>query len=250
MTECLHDKKMEEDCEKCCGTQGRLEKLVCHKCESLREELTDMEFQNDCHSGSETCDCSENNGYPCYRHIDHEYRKLFDLNTKTLAELTKAREEVERLKENIREIAGIVGGQVSREASLEFHLLVKDEVRAVKKTAEAKVKELERQCAEQDALLSNPAVAVSVEGSKLVCDLLEAKAECESKDKLIESLSEALIEHRADLHGYSTRPCPTCEKSARALGIYGKVPNHCSRMGDDVKALTGPTKPGEQDSKD
>ncbi len=34
MTECLHDVPMDEDCKDCCGTQGRLPKLVCHKCES------------------------------------------------------------------------------------------------------------------------------------------------------------------------------------------------------------------------
>lgn len=68
-------------------------KAGCPRCtiEELRAEVTEHRFQNDCSSGSEKCDCSEKNGYPCYRHIDHEYRKLFELNTKITA-------EVERLK--------------------------------------------------------------------------------------------------------------------------------------------------------
>lgn len=72
--------------------------MVSKERDQLRTELKDMEFQNDCHSGSETCDLSEGSGYPCYRHLDHEYRKLFDLNTKTLAELAKSQEEVKHVE--------------------------------------------------------------------------------------------------------------------------------------------------------
>ena len=37
---CIHDTPMTEPCEKCCGTQGRLEKLgTCHKCEELKNLL-------------------------------------------------------------------------------------------------------------------------------------------------------------------------------------------------------------------
>ncbi len=50
-------------------------------------------------------------------------------------------------------------------------------------------------------------------------------------------LREALLEHRADLHGYSTRPCPTCRKSADALGLRGRVPDTCSRAEHDSAAL-------------
>ncbi len=39
MIECLHDVPMTEPCDKCCGTQGRLEKLTCHKCEVLNEKV-------------------------------------------------------------------------------------------------------------------------------------------------------------------------------------------------------------------
>jgi hypothetical protein len=45
-------------------------------------------------------------------------------------------------------------------------------------------------------------------------------------------LKAALIAHRADLHNFSRRPCPTCQQSAAALGLTGKVPDHCAR-GDE-----------------
>lgn len=60
---------------------------------------------------------------------------------------------------------------------------------------------------------------------------------CVVKDARIKGLEEALLEHRADLHEYSTRPCPTCRKSAEVLGIVGKVPNTCSRANTDRAAL-------------
>jgi len=51
----------------------------------------------------------------------------------------------------------------------------------------------------------------------------------------IATLTEALVQHRADLHGSSTRPCATCRKSAIALGI--KVPDACAERNTDKKAL-------------
>ena len=50
-------------------------------------------------------------------------------------------------------------------------------------------------------------------------------------------LRAALIEHRADLHGGSSRPCATCRQSAEALGIDGLVPGQCSRKDTDRHAL-------------
>ncbi len=43
MSECLHDVPMTEPCKDCCGTQGRLPKLTCHKCESLQAEIKSAE---------------------------------------------------------------------------------------------------------------------------------------------------------------------------------------------------------------
>jgi hypothetical protein len=54
-----------------------------------------------------------------------------------------------------------------------------------------------------------------------------------------EWLREALIAHRADLHCYSSRGCPTCDQSAAALGIKGKVPRTCAKADADVRALAG-----------
>ncbi len=51
---------------------------------------------------------------------------------------------------------------------------------------------------------------------------------------------EALLEHRADLHEGSTRPCPTYRKSAEALGFSGIVPNSCATEGWDKKAQAEP----------
>ncbi len=54
MTKCLHDVPMNETCKDqgCCGTQKRLEKLVCHKCEELKAELTksqeDLKIEREC----------------------------------------------------------------------------------------------------------------------------------------------------------------------------------------------------------
>ena len=54
----------------------------------------DLLFQNDCHSGTDVCECSQKNGYPCYRHIDFEYRRLFALNTETTVNLKLLEETV------------------------------------------------------------------------------------------------------------------------------------------------------------
>jgi len=40
------------------------------------------------------------------------------------------------------------------------------------------------------------------------------------------ALRLALLEHRADLHHYSGRPCPTCRQSAKALGL--DAPDSCA----------------------
>ncbi len=54
----------------------------------------------------------------------------------------------------------------------------------------------------------------------------------------VEALRGALIVHRADLHSGSTRPCSTCQQSARALGIEHLVPNGCARSDTDREALS------------
>ena len=59
----------------------------------------------------------------------------------------------------------------------------------------------------------------------------------EAQEERLRSLVEALIQHRADLHAYSTRPCPTCRRSAEALGIAELVPNACADEREDGKAL-------------
>lgn len=51
------------------------------------------------------------------------------------------------------------------------------------------------------------------------------------------TLEQALLAHRADLHEGSSRPCPTCRASAKALGIDGKVPDRCSRGEWDQAAI-------------
>ncbi len=63
------------------------------------------------------------------------------------------------------------------------------------------------------------------------CEAIEVLAETELK------LRKALIEHRADLHGWSSRPCPTCRESAEVLGIAGMVPGCCARGDTDRDAL-------------
>ena len=50
----------------------------------------------------------------------------------------------------------------------------------------------------------------------------------------------ALIMHRADIHQYSSRPCPTCKHSAEFLGIADKVPNTCALNRHDAPALATP----------
>lgn len=65
---------------------------------------------------------------------------------------------------------------------------------------------------------------------QLQVDLIDAEKE-------IEELREALLQHREDLHQSSTRPCPTCRKSAKILGL--KVPDQCARRRWDKEALKG-----------
>lgn len=62
------------------------------------------------------------------------------------------------------------------------------------------------------------------------------KAEREELQEWVRELEEALYAHRADLHCYSSRPCPTCRNSAEVLGIADKVPYCCSREETDTKA--------------
>jgi hypothetical protein len=71
------------------------------------------------------------------------------------------------------------------------------------------------------------------------CASIRAKlrAAIEALVREAEQAREALIAHRADLHNYSTRPCPTCLLSARALGIWSKVPSTCADMKTDAAAL-------------
>ncbi len=57
------------------------------------------------------------------------------------------------------------------------------------------------------------------------------------QQRVIVALRGALLEHRADLHGYSTRPCPTCKRSSEALGIRKEVPFTCAREHTDTLAL-------------
>jgi hypothetical protein len=50
-------------------------------------------------------------------------------------------------------------------------------------------------------------------------------------------LQEALWQHRIDLHEYSRRPCETCAKSARALGIpHSEMSQRCMRMDENREA--------------
>jgi hypothetical protein len=46
----------------------------------------------------------------------------------------------------------------------------------------------------------------------------------------IAALKGALLAHRADLHQGSSRPCPTCRRSAAALGLTGKVGDCCANV--------------------
>ena len=47
----------------------------------------------------------------------------------------------------------------------------------------------------------------------------EAEEKLAEKDKRIFDLENALIAHRDDLHEGSSRPCPTCQQSAKVLGF-------------------------------
>lgn len=61
--------------------------------------------------------------------------------------------------------------------------------------------------------------------------------EVDRLEKERDAYRSALLAHRADLHNYSSRPCPTCRKSAESLGIKSKVPNSCARGDWDLDAL-------------
>lgn len=52
-----------------------------------------------------------------------------------------------------------------------------------------------------------------------------------------EELREALLQHRMDLHQRSGRPCPTCRRSAKILGL--DVPSECAKGEWDKQALKG-----------
>lgn len=65
-------------------------------------------------------------------------------------------------------------------------------------------------------------------------------AETEKAALLAENhrLRAALLQHRADLHQWSQRPCPTCRHSADVLGL--KVPDGCARKEWDEAAIARP----------
>ena len=67
---------------------------------------------------------------------------------------------------------------------------------------------------------------------------LTEKAEADNRrlQERVKELEEALWQHREDLHAFSTRPCPTCRKSASVLGIIDLVPNSCADRFADKKA--------------
>ena len=65
----------------------------------------------------------------------------------------------------------------------------------------------------------------------------------------VEALRAALLGHRADLHGGSKRPCPTCRDSAEALGIDGLVPDCCASARTDNDALNRLAQQGKIDAK-
>ncbi len=50
-------------------------------------------------------------------------------------------------------------------------------------------------------------------------------------------LRGSLLQHRGDLHCGSIRPCGTCRRSAKILGL--NVPNQCAREYWDKRALEG-----------
>lgn len=62
-----------------------------------------------------------------------------------------------------------------------------------------------------------------------------AKCRIADLEHQVGRLRHALLDHRADLHGYSNRPCPTCRHSAEVLGL--KVPDRCARKELDDAAL-------------
>jgi hypothetical protein len=53
----------------------------------------------------------------------------------------------------------------------------------------------------------------------------------------LEMMISALLAHRHDLHEYSRRACPTCRRSADALGILNLVPDSCARKESDLAIL-------------
>lgn len=60
-------------------------------------------------------------------------------------------------------------------------------------------------------------------------------AEIEKLKAENEKLRDALLQHRADLHCGSSRPCETCRNSAKVLGL--DVPDQCARDYWDKEAL-------------
>ena len=75
MKTCTHDVPMNEPCndQGCCGTTGRLEKLVCHNCEELKKEVARLKELNDfleeftCHDCQDTgwLENRVDGRYPC-----------------------------------------------------------------------------------------------------------------------------------------------------------------------------------------
>ena len=77
----------------------------------------------------------------------------------------------------------------------------------------------------------------------------QLEADNAALQRQVEGLREALFQHRADLHGYSKRPCATCRNSAKALGISKLVPDSCSPAWNSVderklKAIEASTREG------
>lgn len=48
--------------------------------------------------------------------------------------------------------------------------------------------------------------------------------------QLARSLYVALLGHRADMHGASSRPCPTCHQSAVAIRAYDEATNRSRQV--------------------
>jgi DNA repair exonuclease SbcCD ATPase subunit len=63
--------------------------------------------------------------------------------------------------------------------------------------------------------------------ARWLTELCEARERLKELEAQLASLRAALEQHRVDLHEYSSRPCPTCRKSAEALGLKG-LPDTCA----------------------